>query len=268
MIDLWGLYTGPGYARHYRELAEKYDVEVRTSTTITGWVNSSKLNFTSPDGLGEIDARAVLLATGIRERPRAARMVPGTRPQGVYTTGSLQRFIHQEHLPIGKRAVIVGAELVSLSALMTLMSARVKCVGMVTEEASHEIAFPYVVMKWGLADILTRTPVITNARVTNIFGHKRVEGIEINRNGQSELIECDSVIFTGSWISENELARLGGVDLDPVTKAPKITADFRSSVDGIFVAGNLLRGGKDVKLADQCAIEGARAGRVIAEFLK
>jgi thioredoxin reductase len=104
--------------------------------------------------------------------------------------------------------------------------------------------------------------------VTNIFGHKRVEGIEINRNGQSELIECDSVIFTGSWISENELARLGGVDLDPVTKAPKITADFRSSVDGVFVAGNLLRGGKDVKLADQCAIEGARAGRVIAEFLK
>ena len=219
--------------------------------------------------MGEIEAQAVLLATGIRERPRAARMVPGTRPQGVFTTGSLQRFIHQEHLPVGKRAVIVGAELVSLSALMTLMFARVKCAGMITEEAAHEIEFPYVIMKWGLADILTRTPIITNARVTNIFGHKRVEGIEITHgNGQSELIECDSVIFTGSWISENEMARLGGLDIDPVTKAPKITTDFRSSVDGVFVAGNLLRGGKVVKLADQCAIEGRQTGKAIAQFLR
>jgi thioredoxin reductase len=152
---------------------------------------------------------------------------------------------------------------------MILMSARVKCAGMITEEAAHEIEFPYVAMKWGLADILTRTPIITNARVTNILGHKRLEGIEITHgNGQIELIECDSVIFTGSWISENEMARLGGLDIDSVTKAPKITTGFRSSVDGVFVAGNLLRGGKVVKLADQCAIEGMQAGRAIAEFLR
>ena len=268
IVDLWGLYTGPRYARHYRQLAEKHDVEIRTSTTITGW-KDSKLAFTSPNGLGEIEAKAVLLATGIRERPRAARMVPGTRPQGVFTTGSLQRFVHQEHLPVGKRAVIVGAELVSLSALMTLMSARVKCAGMFTEKSKHQIEFPYVVMKWGLADILTRTPIVPNARVTNIFGHKQVEGIEITRvNNQTEVIECDSVIFTGSWISENEIARLGGLEIDPITKAPKISADFRSSVDGVFVAGNLLRGGKAVHISDQCAIEGAQAGKSIAQFLR
>ncbi len=190
--------------------------------------------------MGEIEAKAVLLATGIRERPRAARMVPGTRPQGVYTTGSLQRFVHQEGLPVGKRAVIVGAELVSLSALLTLMHARTKCVGMVTEEATHQVEFPYVVMKWGMMDILRFAPLIANARVTNIFGQKRVEGIEITRtNNQTEDIECDSVIFTGNWISENEMARLGGLEIDPVTKAPKIDAGFRSSVDGVFVAGNL-----------------------------
>ena len=248
IVDLWGLYTGPRYARHYRELAEKHDVEIRTSTTITGWnTNLARLrHFTSPGGLGEIEAKAVLLATGIRERPRAARMIPAHVRREYYTTGSLQRFVHQEHLPVGKRAVIVGAELVSLSALMTLMHAGVKCAGMITEEATHQIEFPYVVMKWGLADILTRTPIVTNARVTNIFGHKQVEGIEITHaNNQTEIIECDSVIFTGNWISENEMARLGGLEIDPITKAPKINAGFRSSVEGVFVAGQYAARRKD-----------------------
>ena len=67
---------------------------------------------------------------------------------------------------------------------MTLMYARVKCAGMITEEAKHQIEFPYVIMKWGLADILTRTPIITNARVTNIFGHRQVEGIEVTQNSK------------------------------------------------------------------------------------
>jgi glycerol-3-phosphate dehydrogenase len=267
IVDLWRLYTGPGYAQYYRELAEEHGVEIRTSTTITGW-DERKLTFTSPSGLGEIEAKAVLLATGIRERPRAARMIPGTRPQGVYTTGSLQRSVHQEGLPVGKRAVIVGAELVSLSALLTLMKAGAKSVAMLTEEDSHQVEFPYVFAKWSLVDILRLTPLITNAHVTNIFGHKRVEGIEITRANQTEVIECDSVVFTGTWIAENEMARLGGLAIDSTTKAPKVTTDFHSSIEGIFVAGNLLRGGKSVHIADQCALEGAQAGRAIAKFLR
>jgi len=264
--DLWRMWLGPKYAKYYRDLADKMDVEVRTSTTILGWVSSSKLNFTSPSGIGEIEVQAVLLATGVRERPRAARMIPGTRPQGVFTTGSLQRFVYQENLPVGKRAVIVGAELVSLSALMTLMHANVKCAMMVTEESNHQIEFPYVAMKWAIADILTRTPIVTNTKVTNIFGRKRVEGIEItHQNGQIELVECDTVIFTGNWIPEHEIARLGGLQINPVTRGPVINANFRSSVDGVFVAGNLLRG---VETADHCAIEGRHAARSIAKFIK
>jgi thioredoxin reductase len=192
-------------------------------------------------------------------------MVPGTRPQGILTTGSLQRFIFQEHLPIGKHAVIVGAELVSLSALMTLMEAGVKCEMMVTEELRHQIEFPYVVMKWALADILTRTPIVTNARVTNILGRQRVEAIELTqKNRQTELVQCDTVIFTGNWIPEHEIARLGGLEIDPVTHGPKIDAEFRSSVNGVFVAGNLLRG---VETADHCALEGMKAARSIAQLL-
>ncbi|MEW6402334.1 MAG: FAD-dependent oxidoreductase [Chloroflexota bacterium] len=289
LVDLHWLYSGPGYARHYRELAEKMGVEVWTSTTITGWKPAEngngcrQLSFMSPNGIGEIEARAVLLATGVRERPRAARLIPGTRPQGIYTTGSLQRFVHQEHLPVGKRAVILGAELVSLSALMTLMSARVKCAMMVTEEAHHQIEFPYVMVKWAMADLLTRTPIIPHTRISNIFGQKRVEGIELTRIRRPEsvdsisdqqyskqtsevfTVECDTVIFTGKWIPEHELARLGGLEINPLTQGPKIDAEFRSSVNSVFVAGNLLRG---VEIADHCAQEGMRAGRSMARHLK
>jgi thioredoxin reductase len=241
------------------------DVEIRISTSITKWEGPSKVGFTSPSGLGDIEAGAILLATGVRERPRAARMVPGTRPQGVYTTGSLQRFVYQEKLPVGRRAVIVGAELVSLSALMTLMHANVKCVMMTTEESKHQIEFPYAVMKWILADMLLQAPIITDAKIVNIFGKNRVEGIEISRkNGQNQLVECDTLIFTGDWIPENELARLGGLDIDPLTHGPRIDANFQSSIPGVFVAGNLLRG---VETADHCAMEGKKAGNVIAKFL-
>ncbi len=264
--DLWRMWSGPKYAKYYRDLAEKMDVEVKTSTTILGWAGPAKLSFTSPSGVGEVDAKAVLLATGVRERPRAARLIPGTRPQGVFTTGSLQRFVYQEQLTVGKRAVIVGAELVSLSALMTLMHAGVKCERMVTEEARHQIEFPYIVMKWALADILTRTPITPNARISNIFGRKRVEAVELTHaSGQTETVECDTVIFTGSWIPEHELARTGGLILNPQTNGPRIDADFRSSVHGVFAAGNLLRG---VETADHCAIEGQQAARSIARFLK
>ena len=274
--DLWRMYSGPQYARYYRELAEKNDVEIRTSTTITGWdaltpalsrgERGLGMSFTSPNGLGEIKAEAVLLATGVRERPRSARLIPGTRPQGIYTTGSLQRFVYQEHLPVGKRAVIFGAELVSLSALMTLQHADVKCLMMTTEESKHQIEFPYIVMKWAVADVLTRTPIFANTRITNIFGHKRVEGIELTHaDGEAKTVECDTVIFTGNWIPENEMARLGGLDIDPTTRGPRINAEFHSSIKGVFVAGNLLRG---VETADHCALEGRKAGRNIAQYLK
>lgn len=267
--DLWRMWQGPKYAKYYRDLADKMDVEVQTSTTILGWrapTTEKYLEFTSPSGLGEIHAQTVLLATGVRERPRSARMIPGTRPQGIFTTGSLQRFVYQENLQVGKHAVIVGAELVSLSALMTLMHANVKCAMMVTEEERHQIEFPYIAMKWAIADILTRTPIITNSKVTNIFGQKRVEGIELtHQNGQAELVECDTIIFTGNWIPEHEIARLGGLQINPVTRGPVIDANFHSSVNGVFVAGNLLRG---VETADHCAIEGKQAAQSIAKFIK
>jgi len=258
--DLHGVFTGPGYARHYVRRAEAAGIEIRTSTTITGWQGPMTANFSSPRGLGQIEARAVLLATGCRERPRAARLVPGSRPQGVFTTGSLQRFVYQQHLPVGRRAVIVGAELVSLSALMTLRRASVSIAAMVTELPRHQIYLPYLPAKWYFADLRARAPLLTGARVSRILGHQRVEGVEVTlaATGQTEMIPCDTVVFTGDWIPEHELARLGGLAIDPGTRGPQVDPGFRTSARGVFAAGNLLRG---AETADVSALEGRQAAR-------
>ena len=273
VTDLQRVMTGPSYARRYRELAEKEGINVHTNTTITGWSNAAEddglsyLNFTSPHGVGSIEARCVLLATGVRERPRAARLVPGHRPQGVYTTGSLQRFVYEHHLPVGKRAVIVGAERVSLSVVLTLMHAGVKALNMITELPYHQLYLPFFLpAKILFADMYARTPILTNTRVSNIFGRQRVESVEITDriSGKTQTIECDTVVFTGDWIPENELARRGNIETRKPSLGPQVDSLFRTSQVGVFAAGNLLRG---VETADWAAIEGRRAARSIARFL-
>jgi glycerol-3-phosphate dehydrogenase len=272
--DFHQVLTGPKYARKYREMAEKAGIKIAKNTTITGWNNTaedgrgSNLSYTSPHGLGTIEAKSVLLATGVRERPRAARLVPGSRPQGVFTTGSLQRFVYEQHLPVGKRAVIVGAEIVSLSVVTTLLHAGVNIVNMVTELPRHQLYLPlFLPAKIFYADLLARTSILTNKRVTNILGRQRVEGIEVTDldSGKTEIIECDTVVFTGDWIPENELARRGNVETGRPSFGPQVDSLYRTSQPGIFAAGNLLRG---VETADWAALEGRSAARSIARYLE
>ena len=275
LTDLHRVLTGPSYARKYRELADQAGITIHTSTTITGWNNVPSpgegmhtLDFTSPDGVGSIEAKSVLLATGVRERPRSARLVPGYRPQGVFTTGSLQRFVYEHELPVGKRAVIVGAERVSLSVVLTLMHAGVRVLGMITELPHHQLYLPvFLPAKILFADLLARAPILTNSRVTNIFGRQRVEGIEITDldSGKSKVVECDTIVFTGDWIPENELARQVNITAGEPALGPQVDARFRTSQPGLFAAGNLLRG---VETADWAALEGRSAARSIAQFLE
>jgi hypothetical protein len=123
--------------------------------------------------------------------------------------------VYKHGLPVGKRAVIVGAEIVSLSVVTTLLHASVKVAGMVTELPHHQLYLPvFLPAKIFYADILARAPILTNKRVTNIFGKERVEGIEIRdlETGEVSVVECDTVIFTGDWIPENKKGRGGDVE--------------------------------------------------------
>jgi len=266
--DLHRVMTGPNYARKYREMAEQAGIRIATNTTITGWEDKNQVSFTSPDGIGSIEAKSILLATGVRERPRSARLIPGHRPQGVFTTGSLQRFVYEHHLPVGKRAVIVGAEIVSLSVVTTLLHAGMKIVNMVTELPNHQLYLPiFLPAKIFYADILAQAPILTNKRVTNILGRQRLEGIEVTDlvSGKTEIIECDTVVFTGDWIPENELARRGEVETLKPSLGPQVDANFRTSQVGVFAAGNLLRG---VETADWAALEGKSAAQSMVRYLE
>lgn len=257
--DRYQFLSGPAYARSYVRQAGESGVSVSTSTTATEWCGDTALALTSGRGLEEVQARAVVLATGARERGRNARAVPGTRPAGLYTTGALQQavYLHQQY--IGKRAVVVGAEHVSFSAVITLGHAGVRTVAMVTGEPAHQSYFP---LRWGTA-ALYGYQLITKALVVGIAGAARVEGVRVRKaQGVERLIECDTVVFTGDWVPDHELARRAGLELTRETKSPAVSGGGETSRPGIYAIGNLVL---PIKAADQCALDGRALARVIIE---
>src|SRR5262249_28456502 len=155
-----------------------------------------------PQGLLQVRPRAVVLATGARERPRAARLVPGDRPRGVLTTGQLQSLAHSGQPAGGARAVVVGAELVSWSAVVTLRQAGGRAVLMTTERPRPE-SYAAVTMAGRLG---LRVPVATRTRITRVIGRGAVEAVEAHdlRTGVTRLVECDTVVFTAGWIPDSE----------------------------------------------------------------
>ena len=259
--DLRRVFTGPGYARARVRRAIASGALLRTEHSVLGWRGPLQLDITSPDGPYVMRAKAICLATGCRERPRAARLVPGDRPAGVLTTGSLQRLVHLKGERLEGRAVVVGAEHVSFSAVLTLAKAGAKVAAVLTEADRHATYAPFKF----LAATLRGVPVLTRSKVTAILGRERVEGVVVESPGGRRTLPCEWVVFTGDWIPEHELVRLGGIALDPLTRGPKVDARYRTSEPGIFAAGNLLRGAMSAGVA---ACEGRAAARAVAEYLR
>jgi thioredoxin reductase len=262
--DLRRCLTGPRYAAALAAGAEAAGAELRTATTVTGWAEDPMtLELTGPDGVGTVRAGAVVLATGCRERPRAARLVPGTRPAGVLTTGALQQLVLLHHQPVGRRAVVVGAEHVSFSALLTLAHAGTPVAALVTEVPAHQ-TFP--AFRAGAALRWPATRVLSSTKVSAILGRPRVEAVELTdlETGGVRRLACDTVVFTGDWIPDHELARGGGLAVDPGTRGPLVDQRLRASVAGVFAAGNLLHG---AETADVAALEGRHAAAAVRDHL-
>ncbi|MDO8308094.1 MAG: FAD-dependent oxidoreductase [Actinomycetota bacterium] len=264
--DLRRVMTGPQYAERIVQQARDWGSDVRTGAMATHWAGDRALLVTSPAGRLLVEAEAVVLATGARERSRSARMIPGDRPSGVLTTGLLQDLVHGRHERagglIGLRAVVVGAELVSWSAVLTLREAGCATVAMTT---LHERPESYAAFSVPGRTML-RVPVVRRTRVTRIVGKERVEAVEFTHEGtgQKVMIECDTVVFTGDWIPDNELARMRGLDLDPGSLSPVVDTALRTSAEGVFAAGNLLH---PVDTADVAALDGRHAAAQVASWL-
>jgi thioredoxin reductase len=258
--DLHRALRGPAYARRLVDGAVAAGADIRTHASATGWAGSQSLEVTSPDGLELIHARAVLLATGARERPRPARLVPGDRPAGVLTTGLLQQEVYGQHREVGRRAVIVGAEHVSFSAALTLHHAGATVAAMITDLPRHQT---YLAFRAG-AMARFRFPVLTLSEIARVVGQQRVEAVEVRSHAGISTIPCDTVVFTGDWIPDNELARRGDILLDRGTRGPAVDAGFATSVPGVFAAGNLVH---PVVTADLVALEGRYAAQAVARYL-
>ncbi|MBB2771383.1 UNVERIFIED_ORG: thioredoxin reductase [Mycolicibacterium obuense] len=263
MRDLRRFMSGPAYARRLTAQALDAGAMLETEAMVTGWGGERLLQVTTPRGVRTVSADAVVLATGARERPRPARLIPGDRPDGVYTTGQLQNLVHLHHARVGTRALIVGAELVSWSAVLTLREAGCATVAMVSRYPRSEAYAGFRVP--GRA--LMSGPVLTRSRLVSIHGKDRVRKAVVENldTGERTTVDCDTVVFTGDWIPDHELARTGGLAMDARTRGPVVDAALRTSAPGVFAVGNLLH---PVDTADGAALDGRHVAAAVRGWLQ
>lgn len=252
------LMTGPRYAT---ALVAQVGDAVRTLTTVTALNPEGVLDIVDDGGPRRIQGRCVLLATGARETPRSARLVSGTRPWGVLTTGALQQLVHAGNPTTLRRIVVVGSELVAFSILLTVRHAGIDVVAMVEADARIQARRP----GGTIARLVFGVPVLTCTRVVAIHGGARVTGVEIESGGARRLLACDAVVFSGSFRPEAALLADGALEVDPATGGPAIDQHWRCSDPAYFAAGNLLRG---IETAGVAEAEGRAAAFAIVAALR
>ncbi|MYW63363.1 FAD-dependent oxidoreductase [Streptomyces sp. SID8379] len=252
--------NGPAYASRAVWDAEAAGATVRTGVTALGWADSTTpaLDTVGAHGHERITARAVLLATGARERPRAARLIPGTRPDGILTTGELQQSVHLFGQHVGTRAVVVGGAPVGHAALATLRSAGVAVTALITRSPASA--------READARLRHGVPVLTRTAVTEILGHSRVAGVRVRHaDGRSAVLPCDTLVLTGDFVPEDELARRGGLSMDPSTRGPRVDGGWHSTRSGVYALGNLVHVTWSARAA---AAEGRRAAAAVLRDIR
>ena len=261
--DLHRVMTGPAYARHYATAAARAGAEIRAGTTVTGWSGDRVATLTSPGGIETVTARAMLLATGCRERPRPARLVAGDRPPGVMTTGELQQRVYLGGERRPGRALVIGAEHVSFSAMVTLAHAGADVTALVTDQPRQQSYAAFALA----AAARWQVPVWTSTAVRRVTGRGSLAAVELAdiRSGAVRVVACDTLVFTGDWIPDHELARLAGTGIDPGTRGPAVDTSLQTCVTDVFAAGNLVHA---AETADVAALSGRHAARHIAAALR
>jgi thioredoxin reductase len=235
MQEFARIYLGAAYGQRLETEVARAGVDLRYHQSVTRIGPDGQLQIANPDGLTSLRARRVLIATGAREKPRSARMLPGDRPVGVITTGTLQAMITFQHRIPFRRPLILGSELVTLSAILTCRSHGIHPVAVV-EPLKRALTRAPLTWFPGLLGI----PFHTGAQVLDIIGKGRVEAVRILCNGQETVIACDGLLLTGRFTPEASLLQMSGVALCPDTAGPAIDQTGRLAC-GLYAAGNLLR---------------------------
>lgn len=262
--------SGPEYAARFIEMLKETDIQLLCDTMVTQITASRKVTAMSKEkGLIEIQADAIILAMGCRERPRGALDISGTRPAGVMTAGTAQQFINIEGYMPGHTCVILGSGDIGLimARRMTLEGAKVKKVCELLPFSGG--------LKRNIVQCLDdyNIPLELSTTVVEVHGKDRLTGVttaKVDENlkpiaGTEEYVECDTLLLSVGLIPENEVSKFAGVTLDPKTKGPVVDDMRETNVKGIFACGNVLQ---VHDLVDFVTVESQIAGKGAADFIK
>ena len=259
---------GPAYAQRFIDEAFALGVEVLVDTMVLEITPGRRVYATSKRaGFVDLQARAIVLAMGCRERTRAQIRLPGARPVGVYTAGMAQRWVNVEGYMPGKRFVILGSGDIGM-----IMARRLTFEGAKVERVLEVMPFLTGLTRNYVQCLLDYDiPLQLRHTVKRIIGNRRVEAVEsvaVDERwapipGTEEIIPCDTLLLSVGLIPENELSRKAGVRLDPVTGGPFVDDSFQTNIPGIFAAGNTVH---VYDLVDWVTEAGFKAGQSAARF--
>ena len=262
--------TGPEYAGRYIEKVKEMKIPYLLHTIVVDVSRDKVVTVMNKEqGMFQIEAKAVILAMGCRERSRGALNIPGYRPAGIYSAGTAQRYVNMEGRMPGKKVVILGSGDIGLimARRMTLEGAKVQVVAELMPYSGG--------LKRNIVQCLDDygIPLKLSHTVVDIKGKKRVEGVTLaqvdeNRKpipGTEEYYDCDTLLLSCGLIPENELSSQIGVELNPVTSGPVVNESLETNVDGVFACGNVLH---VHDLVDYVSGEAKTAGENAAAYVQ
>lgn len=262
--------TGPEYAARYIAMVEEKKIPYRLNTMVIDINEKREVTVISREhGMETIEAGAVILAMGCRERPRGALNIPGYRPAGIYSAGTAQRLMNIEGYSVGKEVVILGSGDIGLimARRMTLEGAKVKVVAELMPYSGG--------LKRNIVQCLDDygIPLKLSHTVVDIQGKERVTGITLAQvgpdrkpiPGTEEHYSCDTLLLSVGLIPENELTKEAGVKMNQVTSGPDVNDQLETSVDGVFACGNVLH---VHDLVDYVSEEATLAGSNAAAYVE
>ena len=262
--------TGPEYASRFIEQVFERGIDYKLNTMVMDISADKKVTaMNREDGMFEIQAKAVILAMGCRERSRGALNIPGYRPAGIYSAGTAQRLVNMEGYMPGREVVILGSGDIGLimARRMTLEGAKVKVVAELMPYSGG--------LKRNIVQCLDDfgIPLKLSHTVIDIEGKDRVKAVTIAEvgpdrkpiPGTEERYTCDTLLLSCGLIPENELSKSAGVSINPVTSGPVVNDSLETSISGVFACGNVLH---VHDLVDYVSQEATAAGRNAAAYIK
>lgn len=262
--------TGPEYASRFAKQVYDRGIEYKLNTMVMD-ISADKVvtAMNREEGLFEIQAKAVILAMGCRERSRGALNIPGYRPAGIFSAGTAQRLVNMEGYMPGREVVILGSGDIGLimARRMTLEGAKVKVVAELMPYSGG--------LKRNIVQCLDDygIPLKLSHTVVDIKGKERLEGITLAAvdqkgkpiPGTEEEYSCDTLLLSVGLIPENELSNGMGVKMSPVTSGPLVNESLETSIEGVFACGNVLH---VHDLVDFVSEEASAAGKNAAKYVK